>query len=31
MYGHIKTMADAVKKGVEKAGGTVDVFQCVDP
>jgi multimeric flavodoxin WrbA len=30
MYGHIKTMAEAVEKGVEKAGGTADVFQFVE-
>jgi len=27
MYGHIKQLADAEKKGIEKAGGTADVFQ----
>jgi len=27
MYGHIKTLADAEKKGVEKAGVAVDVYQ----
>ncbi|KAM3429330.1 hypothetical protein MY4824_008297 [Beauveria thailandica] len=27
MYGHIKQLADAEKKGIEKAGGTVDVYQ----
>ena len=27
MYGHIKALADAEKKGVEKAGVTVDVYQ----
>ncbi|KAH8661829.1 quinone oxidoreductase [Ilyonectria robusta] len=27
MYGHIKTLVDAEKKGIEKAGGTADVFQ----
>lgn len=27
MYGHIKALADAEKKGVEKTGATVDVFQ----
>ena len=27
MYGHIKALVDAEKKGIEAAGGTVDVFQ----
>ena len=27
MYGHIKSLADAEKKGVEKTGVTVDLFQ----
>lgn len=27
MYGHIKAMAEAEKKGIEKAGGTADLFQ----
>ena len=27
MYGHIRTMAEAEKKGIEKAGGTCDVFE----
>ena len=27
MYGHIKQLADAEKKGIEKAGGSADVFQ----
>lgn len=27
MYGHIKTLVDAEKKGIEAAGGTVDVYQ----
>jgi len=27
LYGHIRKMADAVKKGVEAAGGTVDMYQ----
>ncbi len=27
MYGHIKQLADAEKKGIEKAGGTADLFQ----
>ncbi|KAF4463431.1 minor allergen alt a 7 [Fusarium albosuccineum] len=27
MYGHIKQLAEAEKAGIEKAGGTVDLFQ----
>ncbi|KAK4118440.1 benzoquinone reductase [Parathielavia appendiculata] len=27
MYGHIKTLVEAEKRGIEKAGGTSDVFQ----
>jgi NAD(P)H dehydrogenase (quinone) len=27
MYGHIVTMAEAVKKGVEAGGASVDIFQ----
>jgi len=27
MYGHIKTLAEAEKRGIEGAGGTVDVYQ----
>lgn len=27
MYGHVKTLADAEKKGIEAAGGQVDVYQ----
>ncbi|ATY58396.1 minor allergen Alt a 7 [Cordyceps militaris CM01] len=27
MYGHIRALADAEKKGIEKAGGTADLFQ----
>lgn len=27
MYGHIKTIAEAEKRGIEKAGGTADVYQ----
>jgi len=27
LYGHIRKMADGVKKGVEAAGGTVDMYQ----
>jgi len=30
MYGHIRTMAESVMKGVQKAGGTADLFQFVD-
>jgi hypothetical protein len=29
MYGHIKTMAEAEKRGIEAAGGQVDMFQYV--
>lgn len=27
MYGHIKTLAEAEKKGIESAGGSVDIYQ----
>jgi NAD(P)H dehydrogenase (quinone) len=27
MYGHIATMANAVKKGVEAGGASVEIFQ----
>ncbi|ORY70266.1 flavo protein-like protein [Pseudomassariella vexata] len=27
MYGHIRTLAEAEKRGIEKAGGTVDLYQ----
>jgi hypothetical protein len=27
MYGHVKTLAEAEKKGVEAAGGTADLYQ----
>jgi hypothetical protein len=27
MYGHIKALAEAEKKGIESAGGQVDVYQ----
>ncbi|KAJ7260177.1 flavoprotein-like protein [Mycena rebaudengoi] len=27
MYGHIRTMAEAVKKGIEEAGGIADLYQ----
>ncbi|KAJ7152100.1 1,4-benzoquinone reductase [Mycena filopes] len=30
MYGHILKMAEAVKKGVEEAGGHVDMFQVAE-
>ncbi|KAM3516198.1 hypothetical protein MY11210_000220 [Beauveria gryllotalpidicola] len=30
MYGHIKQLADAEKKGIEKAGGTADVYQIAE-
>lgn len=29
MYGHIKQMAEAEKRGIEQAGGTADIYQCV--
>jgi NAD(P)H dehydrogenase (quinone) len=29
MYGHIVKMAEAEKKGIEAAGGKVDLFQYV--
>lgn len=29
MYGHIRQLAEAEKKGIEKAGGTADLFQYV--
>ena len=29
MYGHVATLANAEKKGIEEAGGKVDVFQYV--
>lgn len=28
MYGHIRQLAEAEKAGIEKAGGTADIFQC---
>ncbi|EKG22031.1 hypothetical protein MPH_00622 [Macrophomina phaseolina MS6] len=31
MYGHIKTLAEAEKKGIEAAGGSVDLFQSSRP
>jgi len=27
MYGHIKALAEAEKKGIEAAGGTADLYQ----
>jgi NAD(P)H dehydrogenase (quinone) len=27
MYGHIKTLAEAEKRGIEAAGGKADVYQ----
>lgn len=27
MYGHVRTLAEAEKAGIEKAGGTADLFQ----
>ena len=27
MYGHIRKLVDAEKAGIEKAGGTVDIYQ----
>jgi NAD(P)H dehydrogenase (quinone) len=30
MYGHIATMAEAVKKGVEAGGASVDIFQVAE-
>jgi NAD(P)H dehydrogenase (quinone) len=30
MYGHIKQLADAEKQGIEKAGGTADLFQVAE-
>ena len=27
MYGHIRKLAEAEKEGIEKAGGTADLFQ----
>ena len=29
MYGHIKQLAEAEKKGIEAAGGSADIFQYV--
>lgn len=30
MYGHVRTLAEAEKKGIEKAGGTADLFQVAE-
>ncbi|KAJ4297309.1 hypothetical protein N0V88_004227 [Collariella sp. IMI 366227] len=30
MYGHIRQLAEAEKKGIEKAGGTADIFQVAE-
>jgi NAD(P)H dehydrogenase (quinone) len=30
MYGHIRTMAEAEKKGIEKAGGICDVYEVAE-
>jgi NAD(P)H dehydrogenase (quinone) len=30
MYGHIKKLAEAEKKGIEGAGGKVDVYQIAE-
>ncbi|CAI0651858.1 Minor allergen Alt a 7 [Colletotrichum fructicola] len=30
MYGHIRTLAEAEKAGIEKAGGTADLFQIAE-
>ncbi|KAF2836512.1 benzoquinone reductase [Patellaria atrata CBS 101060] len=30
MYGHVATLAQAEKKGIEEAGGTVDLFQVAE-
>jgi hypothetical protein len=29
MYGHIRQLAEAEKAGIEKAGGTADLYQYV--
>lgn len=29
MYGHIAQLAQAEKEGIEAAGGTADLYQCV--
>ncbi|KAK7961867.1 minor allergen alt a 7 [Apiospora aurea] len=30
MYGHIRTLAEAEKRGIEKAGGTCDLYQVAE-
>lgn len=30
MYGHVGTLAQAEKKGIEAAGGQVDIYQYVN-
>jgi len=30
MYGHVKTLAEAEKKGIEAAGGTADLYQVAE-
>ena len=30
MYGHIRQLAEAEKKGVEAAGGTADIYQIAE-
>jgi len=30
MYGHIRTLAEAEKKGIEQAGGTADIYQIAE-
>jgi NAD(P)H dehydrogenase (quinone) len=31
MYGHIRQLAEAEKKGIEEAGGSVTLFQYASP
>jgi NAD(P)H dehydrogenase (quinone) len=31
MFGHVRRLAEAEKRGVEAAGGTADLFQLVVP
>jgi len=31
MYGHVATLAEAEKKGIEACGGKVDLFQYAAP
>lgn len=30
MYGHVRQLAEAEKKGIEQAGGTADLFQVAE-